>query len=72
MQKGQGAKVSPNLAKAVIEKILQDIDTDTYMDNCCLFTNKDFEILHGPIVCLRDIMTKRVKRKNIQLIRKTN
>lgn len=36
------------------------------------FTNKDFEILHGPSVCLRDIMTKRVKRKNIQLIRKTN
>lgn len=36
------------------------------------FTNKDFEILHGPSVCLKDIMTKRVKRKNIQLIRKTN
>ena len=34
------------------------------------FTPKDFEILHGPVVCLRDIMTKRVKRKNIQLIRK--
>ena len=39
----QGAKVFPDLAQAVIEKILQDIDTDAYMDDCCLFTDKDFE-----------------------------
>ena len=39
----QGAKVSPNLAQAVIEKILQDINTNAYMDDCCLFTDKDFE-----------------------------
>lgn len=35
------------------------------------FNIKDFEIQHGPSVCLKDIMQKRVKRKNIQLIRKT-
>ena len=39
----QGAKVSPDLAQAVIEQIVQDIDTDAYMDNCMLFTDKDFE-----------------------------
>lgn len=35
------------------------------------FTLKDFEIVCGPTVCLKDIMQKRVKRKNIQLIRKS-
>ena len=39
----QGAKFSPDLAQEVIEKILQDIDTNAYTDDCCLFTNKDFE-----------------------------
>lgn len=39
----QGAKVSPDLAQAVIERIVQDIDTDAYMDNCILFTDKDFD-----------------------------
>lgn len=34
------------------------------------FTIKDFEVLAGPTVCLRDIMQKRVKRKNVQLIRR--
>ena len=38
----QGAKVSPDIAQAVIEKILQHIDTDSYLDDCCLFTDKDF------------------------------
>lgn len=36
------------------------------------FTHKDFELLAGPSVSLRDIMTKRVKRKNVQLVRKVN
>jgi len=35
------------------------------------FTIKDFEIIQGPSVCLRDIMQKRVKRKNVQLVRKS-
>ena len=36
------------------------------------FNIKDFEIVAGPSVCLKDIMQKRVKRKNVQLIRKTD
>lgn len=34
------------------------------------FNIKDFEIKYGPSVCLKDIMQKRVKRKNVQMIRK--
>jgi hypothetical protein len=34
------------------------------------FNLKDFEIKYGPTVCLKNIMQKRVKRKNVQLIRK--
>jgi hypothetical protein len=34
------------------------------------FNIKDFEIKYGPSVCLKDIMQKRVKRKNVQLIKK--
>ena len=36
------------------------------------FNTKDFEIKYGPTVCLKDIMQKRVKRKNVQLIRRTD
>lgn len=36
------------------------------------FNIKDFEIIHGPSVCLKDIMQKRVKRKNVQLIRRVD
>lgn len=35
------------------------------------FTIKDFEIIHGPSLSLSDIIQKRVKRKNIQLIKKS-
>ena len=39
--------------------------------NCLLtFSIKDFEILHGPSISLSNIMQKRVKRRNIQLVRK--
>jgi hypothetical protein len=43
-----------------------------FRDSLVTFTNKDFEVLHGPSICLRDIMQKRVKRKNVQLIRKVS
>jgi hypothetical protein len=43
-----------------------------FRDSLVTFTNKDFEVLHGPTICLRDIMQKRVKRKNVQLVRKVN
>lgn len=35
--------MSPDLAQAIIETIVKDIDTYTYMGNCMLFTDKDFE-----------------------------
>jgi len=41
-----------------------------FRESLVTFTVKDFEILHGPSVCLRDIIQKRVKRKNVQLIRR--
>lgn len=36
------------------------------------FNIKDFEIKYGPTVCLKDIIQKRVKRKNVQLIRRSD
>ena len=36
------------------------------------FTLKDFEIIYGPSVSLQDVIKKRVKRRQIQLIRKEN
>ena len=34
------------------------------------FTIKDFEVLYGPAISLQDVIQKRVKRRQIQLIRK--
>lgn len=42
-----------------------------FKDALRTFNVKDFEIKYGPTVCLKDIMQKRVKRKNVQLIRRT-
>ena len=36
------------------------------------FTLKDFEVLYGPTTSLSDVMQKRVKRRQIQLIRKVS
>lgn len=38
----------------------------------CLRTilNRDLEIMFGPVTCLNDIIKKRVKKKQIQLIRR--
>ena len=36
------------------------------------FSLKDFEVLHGPTISLSNIVQKRVKRRNIQLVRKVN
>jgi hypothetical protein len=36
------------------------------------FSLKDFEVLHGPTISLSNIIQKRVKRRNIQLVRKVN
>jgi hypothetical protein len=44
------------------------------MFNYCLvsFTNKDFEIISGPTVSLRNLLSKRLKKKSIQLVKKIN
>ena len=34
------------------------------------FSLKDFEVIHGPTISLNNIIQKRVKRRNIQLVRK--
>jgi len=34
------------------------------------FSNKDFEILHGPACCLMDIVRRKSKRKSITLVRR--
>ena len=36
------------------------------------FSLKDFTVLHGPTISLSNIIQKRVKRRNIQLVRKLN
>jgi hypothetical protein len=36
------------------------------------FSTKDVRVLFGPVTSLNDIMTKRVKRKSITLVRKTS
>ncbi len=36
------------------------------------FTIKDFEVLYGPAISLQDVIQKRVKRRQIQLIRKAS
>ena len=35
------------------------------------FTYKDVEILYGPVTSLQNLLKKRIKRRSIQLIRKT-
>lgn len=36
------------------------------------FANKDLEILFGPVTSMQSLLKKRVKRRTIQLIRKTD
>lgn len=43
---------------------------EKYKVSLITFSLKDFEILHGPSISLSNIMQKRVKRRNIQLVRK--
>jgi hypothetical protein len=46
-------------------------DMIPFRDYIKTFNSKDIEILFGPVVNLRDISEKRVKRKSIQLVRTT-
>ena len=45
---------------------------EQYKASLITFSIKDFEILHGPCISLSNIIQKRVKRRNIQLVRKLN
>lgn len=35
----------------------------------CQFSRKEFQILHGPLISLNETMNRRIKRKQIQLIK---
>lgn len=43
---------------------------EKYRTTLITFSLKDFEIIHGPTISLSNIIQKRVKRRNIQLVRK--
>lgn len=36
------------------------------------FSNKDLEIIHGPVCCLSDISKKKTKRRSITLVRRVD
>ena len=43
---------------------------EKYRSTLISFSLKDFIVIHGPIVSLNNIIQRRVKRRNIQLVRK--
>ncbi len=45
-------------------------DFDVFKSNLVSFNAKEFNLLHGPIVSLGGLSSKRIKRKQIQLVRK--
>jgi hypothetical protein len=45
-------------------------DWDKFKTTLRTFSNKDLEILHGPICSLQDIARKKSKRKSITLVRR--
>lgn len=45
-------------------------DWDKFKNTLRTFTNKDLEIIHGPVCSLLDIAKKKSKRKSITLVRK--
>ena len=45
-------------------------DWDQFRSTLRTFSNKDLEILHGPICSLQDIARKKSKRKSITLVRR--
>ncbi len=45
-------------------------DFERYKVCLVTFSIKDFEVLHGPTLSLSNIIQKRVKRRNIQLVRR--
>ena len=47
-------------------------DWDKFKNTLRTFTNKDLEIIHGPVCSLLDIARKKSKRKSITLVRKVD
>jgi len=45
-------------------------DWDPFKSCLKTFSNKDLEILHGPVCSLSDIVKKKTKRKSITLVRR--
>jgi len=45
-------------------------DWEPFRGSLRTFTNRDLEILHGPICSLNDIIKRKSKRKSITLVRK--
>ena len=45
-------------------------DWDTFKPYLRTFTNKDLEILHGPVCSLSEMSRKKSKRKSITLVRR--
>ncbi len=45
-------------------------DWDPFRDYLRTFSNKDLEIIHGPVCSLNDIVRKKSKRKSITLVRR--
>ena len=43
-----------------------------YRSSLVTFSLKDFQVVHGPTISLSNICQKRIKRRNIQLVRKVN
>ena len=41
-----------------------------YRSSLITFSLKDFQVVHGPTISLSNICQKRIKRRNIQLVRK--
>jgi hypothetical protein len=52
--------------------IILKAEFEPYKTCLVTFSIKDFEVLHGPTLSLSNIIQKRVKRRNIQLVRKFN
>lgn len=47
-------------------------DWEQFRHTLRTFSNKDLEILHGPVCSLMDIARKKSKRKSITLVRRVN
>jgi hypothetical protein len=47
-------------------------DWEPFRGSLRTFTNRDLEILHGPICSLNDIIKRKSKRKSITLVRKVD